>query len=503
MSTLATDNIPSKNRQSHLLQFVLSEKANKRFLLIAILGGIIQFSIFKLLYPFPDFISDSYSYISTNLYDMKVNLWPIGYSKFILYIHFITSSHVFLVWIQYLILEVALLYFFFSVLYLFSLSKTNRTILFIFLFFNPAFLYLSNCVLSDALFSAITLVLLTLQFRMYRYPSLSNIFLQAVLIGSAFMLRYTAIYYPFVSLVAIFLSGYKLPVKLAGITGPWIIILPFIIYTQQRTKEVTGTAEFSVFGGWQLANNALYMYPHITVDSTKIPDDTRALDRLARNYFIKVPPEYRVLESVEGTYFIKVPNAILKPYMFARYDFEDAPGQFVSWGKVSPVYKKYGSYLIREHPIAFARYYLWLNTKNYFIPYLEKFGFYNVGENSVGDPVVKWFGLKNNIVSLVPSIEFQGSVFFIYPYLFLILNIFFAASLVYSLLTGVYRRSTRHQKFAIIVVVAFLLLNFAFSVFATPVVLRYQIVPMILLLTFSLVLSERIDQPAGKKKSNG
>jgi len=41
---------------------------------------------------------------------------------------------------------------------------------------------------------------------------------------------------------------------------------------------------------------------------------------------------------------------------------------------------------------------------------------------------------------------------------------------------------------AIILSAIFLIVNFCFSVFSTPVVLRYQVVPMIILAAFSLIL---------------
>lgn len=475
------------------LSFIFHERSNTRYLLIALAGAIIQFIIFKILYPYPDFISDSYSYIDTNLYSMKVNLWPIGYSKFLALVHFFTSSHVFLVALQYMISTIALLYFFYSVLYLYGLSKNNAILLHVFLFFNPMFLYLANCVLSDTLFCAISLTLFTQYLWMYRQPRLSNIVFQALLIGTAFVLRYTAIYYPLVSIVAIMISGYKLPVKLVGMVMPWLLIIPFIVYTQQQTKKITGTAEFSVFGGWQIANNALYMYDYIQVDSTKLPEGTLELDRLARQYFKAVPPEKRVLSEIQGTFFIKVPNAILKPYMAMRYQGGyDAPSGFKAWGMVSPVYKAYGTYLIKHYPFAFMRHYMWLNTQNYFIPYPEKFGSYNIGMREVWDPAKVWFNLKSNDITLVPSIEFQGYVFFLYPLFFMVLNIYIIFLLGYFLFSGYLKYNSHTLNAAIITVSAFLLINFGFSVFATPVVLRYQIVPMILLVYFSLLLTERL-----------
>jgi len=483
------ENIKERKASSSLWQFIFHTQANRRYFWIALAGTIIQFIIFKILYPFPDFISDSYSYIATNIYHMDVNLWPIGYSKFLLLVHAVSHSDTFLVAVQYFLLEASLAYFFYTILYLYGPAKNTTVILFIFLFFNPLFLYLSNCVLSDALFSALSIVFLSQFLWMLHRPTTGQVLLQGIIIGLAFTIRYAAIYYPLVAIAGFLLSQQRLAVKIWGILLGIILMMPFYYYTQQKTREVTGTAEFSVFGGWQIANNALYMYDHINVDSNKLPPETRALDRLSKQFFLKVPPKPGELAALPGTYFIKVPWAILKPYMAAHYTYTDPPGQFRAWGMVSPIYNKYGTYLITHYPYAFAQYYLWLNTKNYFLPHLEKFGNYNLAINTIPAHVQDWFDyITPNINSI--SATFQGKLFYIYPILFMVLNTYFIAYMIWIFLTGGFKRLSQNFRPTVQFISIFLLLNFGFSVFATPVVLRYQVVPMTILFVFSLLLLE-------------
>ncbi|WP_343673311.1 hypothetical protein [Chitinophaga sp.] len=475
------------------LPFIFKNNTNRLYLAIAFIVGLIQLMVFKHFYPYPDFISDSYSYIDTNLYHMNVNLWPVGYSRFLAFIHLFTSSHIGLVYIQYFILVVTLLYFFFTIRYLYLLSIRYTIALFIFLFLNPIFLVLANCILSDAIFCAISLVLFTQYLWMFHRPRTGNIIFQAVLIAIAFSIRYTAIYYPLLTVIAIMLSDYKWSLKLVAVILPWVLIIPFIIYTQQETKKLTGTAEFSVFGGWQLANNALYMYGHINVDSTELPPRTRTLDSVTKAFWQAKALTEADLAAVPGTFFIKVPQAILKPYMYShgRANLTGAPGWFQAWGSVSPVYNAYGKWLITHYPLAFSRYYLWPNVKNYFNPYLEKFGSYNIGKLDVWKPAVTWFNLKSNKVSLIPHINFQGRIFRPYPLFFMGLNIYFAICAFFFLADRKIKEKHVTFRIAILLTIAFLVINFGFSVFATPVVLRYQVLPMIILLTFSLLLTEK------------
>jgi len=286
--------------------------------------------------------------------------------------------------------------------------------------------------------------------------------------------------------------------KVTGVLLGISLMLPFYFYTIKKTKEITGTAEFSVFGGWQIANNALYMYGHINVDSSNIPAETKMLDKLAKSFFAKFHPSTEELSSLPGTYFIKVPYAILKPYMaFNKQQMEDPIESFRAWGQVSPIYKKYGSYLITHYPVPFIQYYLWLNTKNYFLPHLEKFDIYNLGINTVPTNVQDWFDLITPEVYSISNI-LPRYVFYIYPLLFMMLNLYFFCLLAWIIIRKKKVKISSHLKTSLLFTSVFLFINFCFSVFATPVVLRYQITPLIFLLTYCLLiseLSEKIDLP--------
>jgi len=483
-------------KESSLRSFVFGVKVNRKYLFIALVGAIVQFVVFKMLYPFPDFISDSYSYIATNIYHMDVNLWPIGYSKFLWMVHLISHSDTWLISIQYLLLEATLVYFFYSILYLYRPSKYATIAIFIFLFFNPLFLYLSNCVLSDAIFTALTLIFFAQFLWMLHKPKINQVFIQGIIIGLAFTIRYTAIYYPIIAISGFILSRQRTAIKIYGSLLGLILMIPFYLYTQQKTKAITGTAEFSVFGGWQIANNALYIYGHINVDSNKVPAEARELDKLSRQFFQQINPTPQELAALPGTYFIKMPHAILKPYLAFRYSYNEPPGQFHAWGLVSPIYKKFGIFLISHYPVEFAKYYLWLNTKNYFLPHLEKFGTYNLEINTVPSDVQNWFGYITPDIEAV-SKSLQGKIFYIYPLLFMALNIYFTGYLIWLLLSRDWQKTSPFFKRTHIFLTTFLVSNFAFSVFATPVVLRYEVVPLILLLTFtalSFVSKNNINQ---------
>ena len=65
------------------LHFILKDRLNQKYLFIAAAAIIIQFIVFKALYPFGDYFTDSYSYISAAANHHEVGYRPLGYSRFL------------------------------------------------------------------------------------------------------------------------------------------------------------------------------------------------------------------------------------------------------------------------------------------------------------------------------------------------------------------------------------------------------------------------------------
>jgi hypothetical protein len=468
-------------------KFLAKGKDKSAYAYTAILILTAQFIAFKILYPFPDFLPDSYNYIDTASQHLVANVWPVGYGKFLWVIHFINSSDTLLVGIQFFLLGGALLYFFYSILHIFHPDQLARNILFTFLFVNPLFLYLSNFILPDALFAALSIIFLTLFFRMFHRPTPSQVIIQGLIIGFAFTIRYTAVYYPLISLVGLLLSKQTNFRKVGGAILGVSLMIPFALYTIQKTKEATGKAQFSILGEWQMANNALYMYEHIRVDSTKLPKEVRALDRVTKQFFTDIPPVQRDLTSFAGAFFLIAPYAPLKQYLNHQYNDEELPTQFQAWGKIAPLYADYGKALIGQYPIAFLKYFLAPNIKNYFLPPLEKFETYNFMTNNVPTTVQDWFDYIAPDIAVV-SATFQGRLFYPYRLFFLILNVYFWGSVTWFLFKDRSKKLKPDFRKATILTSCFLLLHFGFSIVASPLVLRFQVFPMIVIFTLCLFL---------------
>ena len=470
--------------------FVFTENRIHGLLILILM--LLQWVIFKLLYPFPDFFSDSYSYISAARMNLGVNIWPIGYSWFLGLFHRITYSGLALNSFQFLAYMFSALYFYLTVTFFYCTGINTRIFLSLFLFFNPLFLYVANYVTSDILFISMSIVWLTQLLWILNRPALYQVFVQALLVFIMFTFRYNAMIYPVIAAGVFILSKQKVWVKALGIVLAPVLILPFILWSSHEAKMMTGTAQFPpILGGWQWGNNALYMRGFITEDSNAFPTaQTAELDRIARRFFSQPNRPQDQLASYVANFFIRQWDAPLKQYMMRHYYPPKSDyGDIVAWGKSAVVFDQYGKFLIKRHPLAFARYYLLVNAKNYFIPPLEKLEIYNLGSDELWPEGQYWFHYPSPKIRSI-SKPLQGTVLGLFPILFLILHIYYAVGLFLFIKRGGFKKVSRTVQYTILIITVFLGLNAAFSIFANIVVIRYEIFPMLVFLTFAMMLTD-------------
>ncbi len=454
----------------------------------------VEFTIFKLLYPFPDFFSDSYSYIYAAYAHLDVNIWPIGYSRFLSLFHWFSHSGSALVYFQYFTFAFSALYFYHTIVYFYPTGKNTRIVLCLFFFFNPLFFYVANYVTSDMLFISMSLVWITLMIWILNRPRLYMIFIQAVLMFVMFTFRYNAMIYPAIATAVLILSKQKVWVKVVGILSGPVLIAPFILFSAQAAKKMTGTPQFPpILGGWQWGNNALYFREFISPDTVKFPTaETAELDRIARRFYATVPYEKRDLPNYVANFFIRQPNAPLKQYMNRHYQPKDAYEDIVAWGKAAVVFDTYGKYLVKHYPFAFIQHYMLVNAKNYFIPPLEKLEIYNLGEDEMWPMAKLWFQYPSAKVSSI-SKDLQGVLLAIFPFLFLFLNIFYGIGIYLFIRRGGIRSTEKEYTLLISIISLFLVLNAGFSIFANIIVIRYEIFPMIIFLAFAMLTTDQLE----------
>ena len=480
---------------------------NRIYLWVAMAISIWLFFVFKQFYPYPNMVMDSYIYVKGAVLNLGANSFPIGYSKFLQFFGLFSRSAMLLVWLQYLLLEAACLGLFFTLLYFFKPSRLVTVLLLIFLFCNPLFAYISNFVLSDTIFTALSIFWIVQLIWIICRPQPYMIWIHAGLLLLAFTIRYNALYYPIFASGVILVSRLALRHKVTGIVIQFLLIGIFIFYTRNEMQKLTGIKQFSPFGGWQIANNALYMYGHIYGSEKKdVPGEFHPLDSTVRQYFGHTHRTESLLKyNAEGPgfYYMVSDNSPLMQYMHREYGVDTVFQSFKKWGAMGILCSDYGSYLIKEHPIDFIQFWVWPNSIRYLYPPTEIFSMnspYFLRSDDLGKMAGELLDVKT-LSAAWPLINFRTSLLSFYPLFFTLENVFFLLAITGFFLFGGLKKMNKRQLFVILSVGTLWFFNLAFSVTASCIVLRYQIFIMIVEFGFGLLLTEFIWQNSDSKSS--
>jgi hypothetical protein len=392
--------------------------------------------------------------------------------------------------------------FLFTLFYFLRPGKTVKSILLIFFLINPAILYMSNYISADSLFIGLSFLWLSSLLWVIYQPKPWPLISQAILLLACFTVRYNAIYYPFIAAIAFLISRYRWYWKVTGIALGSLLVLSSILYTTLKMKELTGTKEFSAFGGWQLANNALYMYETIPAkERGNVPERFAKLETMVRQHIdtlskVKLTAE----DTVSARFYLWSPKGPLVQYMAREYKKDSTTPAFKRWAAQGPLFGAYGAYLIRKYPLPFVKAWLWPNTERYAIPPAEFLKIYNMGGDSVGPLAKIWFNYKSQRVDKNNKITAIIRIMSWYPPFAVMANVFFLICLVGMLIfKGFKSPVSTLTKFAMLFI-SLWLCNTGFSIFASPITLRYQLFPLIVNLSLGVILMQNIYQLAKQEE---
>jgi hypothetical protein len=464
-------------------------KDRRRYIYIAGATMLIQFLFFKYLYPFPNFMQDSYNYLRSAYTNEDANLWPVGYAKLIRFIGFFSHSDTLLVFAQYFFYHYCALYFFFTVLELTDSGRWVKVAIFIFLFLNPAILYLSNYITSDVYFIGISLIWISQLFKLIYKPGVFLLVTHVMVLVLAFTVRYHALMYPVISITVIVFCGVSLRAKLASIIAIAALISGFVFYTTGQTEKVMGTRQFSAFSGWQMASNAVYAYAHMPERPfINVPEEFAGVHKRVYAYLDSlqhIPMAFRPDRPLMA-FYLWDPGSPLQPAANAEH-IADNKLHLERMAAVSPLYNRYGKYLISQYPLEYIRYYILPNMLQYADPPAENMSVYNDGSDRVWPIAQAWFGYKTDQV-FTRSDTHEMQLFEYYPAFMVFIILLFTGVWIGYLWIGGRRYTAPPFRNAFRITTLYWIVHFGFSVLASPVVLRYQLFNMILGVTFSALL---------------
>lgn len=437
---------------------------------------VLSFVLFKLLYPGANYIPDSYSYIAAAYYNMKINIWPIGYSKVLRFISVFTHSQLVLVWMQYLFIQLSLFYLTRLLLSLSTVSRYTRYIV-IASMFNPVVFYISNMITSDAFFIGLSILWFAQLLDILLFFKTRTLVFHVLVLALVFTFRYNGFFYPLISIGVIMLSAASKKEKLVSIFAMLFAIGFFITNTMNQYKDKSKVEQFSAFGGWQLAANSLYMYSHLSPDNGKgMPADLHDLHAMVNKHLDSLNRVNRRPDSLLGVYYLWDDKAPLKSYLRTVWQKDTVTDYFIKYASLGNVFRKYGQYLILNHPAAYFKYFIMPNFKNFYVPPTEFLTEFNMRSDKVDTIAKVWFDLNSSHVK-VPKTDYGLIAINYMPIIFALVNCFYFATCIgFFVLYGLIGKTNLHKLLYLTIMIW--AINLVFSVTASPIVLRYQVFPL-------------------------
>ena len=481
-----------------LVDYLWNNRPNRAWWLAGIAAFIIQFIIFKFRYPFANYMPDSYSYLQAAYDNVDVNMWPVAYSKFLRLISVFTHSDKIVVGIQYLFMQCSALLFLFTFFYFQPPGKITRRILLFFFLFNPVPLFIANYISADALFIGLSLLWLTSLIWTIYQPRPWLVFIHAILLLACFTVRYNAIYYPLISLAAYILSRQAWKWKVAGVALGTGLVLLSITWTSNKMQAETGKREFSAFGGWQLANNALYMYQHIPPkERGQVPARFASLEKDVRQHMDTLSKvKFSHEDSVNSYFYLWSGRGPLIHYLSTQYKKDSTTPYFKRWASEGPLYADYARYLIMKYPLQFAQEFMMPNAVKWAVPPTEFLGMYNMNEENVGKLAKDWFNYKTQKVQDHKKKDTGIAATEWYPIFSALVNVLLIMGLIGIIFLNGLQWKVYGLPQLLALVLMLWLLNSGFSIFASPVVLRYQAFPILVAFPVAAFLIEKIAKMA-------
>lgn len=496
------DKAADKKAQTHLgpsiifqyFKFIIQKPQLIAFAIWSVLFTT-GFFVFLYCYPNPLTFYESRGYVDAAI----ANAWdfyrPFGYSKFLILIHDYSNSPVAVYIAQFIIFMFSSLFFISSIKFLY---QPKRKVLFYtlmgILFFNPGIFFLSNSIMSDSLFSSLSLIWFTSTlFLLYRFNWFVAI-INIIIIYFIVNLRFAGIVYPFLALATLF---YKEKINIKSLAyAVFALLITYSTYNTNVTKhyKTFGIKIFAAFSGWQIANNAMHMIPYVDLDSNSInEEDLRTVHR-----FVKAYPDSSYIKTINDNgitaLFMWDNNLPLKKCMF--YVGNNKYNTYKrAWVNMGPVYNRYGQMLIKRFPMAYLQHYYLpnaysiINCDPLFFRHHPAIEFnpvwFNSPEGKLQPPKYDFF--ENGLASQFRAINLTHWLLLLIGIILLAVN-FKKVEI-----------QLKYYKTTLIFFIIFIGFNFLFLSYASPIEMRFLYIfyPPIFLI-FYIAVSVGFDKPSDK-----
>lgn len=494
----------STNIRFPFLKFLLKKPVVYK-LIAAVVVNILIYFIFRNLFPNGEYISDSHGYITAADQRLEVAFRPVGYSKFLNFLGFKGGAETTLTGFQFFLMSFSNIVLFFTLAYFYPVRhKVVKTLAYVLLCFNLMNFFMSNFILSDGVFTALTVLIFVLILWVHNTGKWIYLLFLVPLLYFTFTVRFNSLYYPFFICIALLLSYRMKPV--IRVAGCLVIILSFASFyigQQKLNDKLYNSGVFSGFSGWQVANNALYIYPHIHPEADWFESpDLKKLHQFVDSFYYDMDSaalQPILQDKYEGAVFIWNPRSPLKRFLIYKLRTTKTH-YFKAWTQYSELYNEYGNILIQKNLGTFISHYIAYNTKNFIYPTPEAFTDWNFKTSAIPEATLKWF----SEASVRDNIQHRGlndTIIQIYRVLYSLLIIGCLGGTVY-LLFRMFRSgelSFKQEAFRLhFFIGAYFYMTAAFSIYASVVVFR-NVLPLIPLTLMWLYLMYYYLETGSKK----
>lgn len=471
-----------KNNQSSTntmkLFFEFIKKREQKIRLLQFFGFYtIVYFLMTYFYPYPSGISDSGGYVLSAINNQYLGYRPYGYSGFLRIINFFSTSTAFLVFIQYTLNAISTLMFIFTLKYFFSpQNKFFELIIDLLSIASITVIYTTNTVMSDTLFTSLTIFWITIGIWLLTTNKISVkmlfLIIHLILLYFIIKVRYTGLVYSGLEFILIVYTFYSKK-KLIGIISSLALVLILIgIYKNQvqTTKSISNIKTFSGFAGWQMANNAAHVVPYINLE----PNDFK--NKHVREFatYAKSQDSLFIINSFYPTAnFIWDKNSPLKKYLFFQIRAQNRKYLTVWTYLGGNVYNKFATQIMKHYPWEYFRYYLFPNLCGTIYPahddlYVGKknFDFYDAKTR-------QWFGINKNEKISTKS-NFIGIISKYIPFYRLIVWIVILVSITFLFFQEFKKTFSLAQLNIFSYILIFVMVYTAFIVYAAPFYLRFN-----------------------------
>lgn len=470
-------------------------------LLLNVILFIVYYYVFAWLkdaYPLPQISWDSNYYIRS-AFNTDYGLRPSGYPYFLGMLYDLSPTLDQVVNAQFILHYISIITFLFAIHKIFKIRWVMYAVGGLLMLLEPVALYHINSILSDQLFSSLTILALSTLLLYFAYRSPIFLIFHIALMFLCIEVRHIGLFYPFFTIITLLLFSKNIKHNIAFTV--LILVAFFAIHRWHVNENIQrfNSAVYSPFSGWTHANNAIYSLRYADIEANDISDEGVRKTHILIKKFLD-STGYR--EEAIGSAYLwtgQSPLNIIREQVMdtLRQRMDDNEAWYTSWYTLAPTYADYGIYIQSHYPLAYYEGYIQPNVATLISPHIGEMGdYYAAPVNDTA--ILNRYSLKET--------DFKGAtqvykntineyIIQIYQYLLILFTICSVAFLCR------YKSFERASRIALSIILIFTLTFYGSMLYSSWFMCRYLLPIYMLMITVVIITIPTYVHKLGKSIS--